>query len=585
VTAVFHHSYRLCRTWGALAAPAVALLTGGCSVPAPKATAAPAVPAVPPPRFQLTEKAAARGVTFRHTYGTRAPITIVETMGSGCGIVDYDRDGSPDLFLVNAGQDYQKPSQEPGTRLYRNRGDGSFEDVTEKAGIALAQYAMGCCAGDYDNDGWTDLFVSGFGRNTLLRNRGDGTFEDVSQKAGILPRRDAWGTGCSFVDVNRDGYVDLYVANYVVFDPAIPLCRSNRVMSGCTPNRYKTQRNELYLNRRNGTFTEEAVGLGADDPSGAGLGVTVSDFDGDGWQDLFVANDGTPNALLHNRRGRFRNIGGEAGVAFGESGVMRAGMGTDTGDYDGDGRIDLVVTNFQHEPNSLYRNVRSGLFEDLSFASGVGAPAMLRLGFGVSFVDLDCDGRSDLYVGNGHVYDNAAQIDDTATFEQVDQVLHNSGSGRFTEVPPASGAYPAIASVSRGLAVGDLNNDGAPDILINSLGRPVRLLEDRPVGPFHWLGLTLEGTRSNRSAIGARVELRGAGGLQVREVRSGGSYLSQSDFRVLFGLGSAEAAGAVTLRIRWPSGAVETLRPAGLDRYVTVREGGNGRAASAGGGG
>jgi hypothetical protein len=525
---------------------------------------------IPSAPFQLTDVAASAGVDFRHAYGSRSPLTIVETMGGGCAWLDFDGDGWLDLFLVSSGQDYKQPRQVPGSRLYRNNGRGGFEDVTARAGIAIDGYAMGCCAGDYDNDGHLDLFVTGFGRNFLLRNRGDGTFADVTAAAGILTRRDAWGMGCSFVDVNRDGRLDLYMANYVVFDPAVPLCRSGRVMTGCTPNQYRTQRNELYLNQ-DGRFVERAVELGADDPAGAGLGVLTCDFDNDGWADLFVANDGTPNALLHNRKGRFVNVAARASVAFAESGAMRAGMGTDAGDYDGDGLFDLVITNFQHEPNSLYRNSGELEFAETTYPSGIGSPSVMRLGFGVTWVDLDGDGRLDLYVGNGHVFDNVKEFDDTASFEQQDLVLLNGGQ-RFSEVPLVSAGASLRPSVARGVAAGDFNNDGTPDLLINSLGRPARLLENRRQKPGRWLGVSLRGAGGNRSAIGARVELKGPSGLQVREVRSGGSYLSQADLRALFGLGTEADPAALSLRVRWPSGRWQGVPVPSLDQYLTVEE-------------
>ncbi|MBM3460447.1 MAG: CRTAC1 family protein, partial [Armatimonadetes bacterium] len=487
-----------------------------------------------------------------------------------CGFLDYNRDGKLDLLLLSSGQDYRLERQTPGCRLFRNDG-GGFTDVTAEAGLAVDGYMMGFSVGDYDNDGWTDLFLTSFGRNFLLRNR-QGRFQDVTRAAGILQRPAQWGMGSAFTDVDRDGYLDLYVANYVVYDPSVPLCPAGSVMSGCTPNRYRTQRNELYLNRGNGTFTECAVARGADDPAGAGLGVLATDLDADGWPDLFVANDGTPNALLHNRKGRFASLGDSAGVAYGESGTMRAGMGTDSGDSNGDGRLDLVITNFFHEPNSLYRNSGFPLFQDHSYSSGIGTPSVNRLGFGIVFLDLDQDGKPDLYVGNGHVFDNVEKFSDTATFEQPDQVLLNLGAGRYTELPPESGALPATRSVSRGVAAGDFNNDGAPDLLINSLGRPVRLLENRPAAPRRWLGLTLRGRKSNRDAVGARVELSSPSGRQVREVRSGGSYLSQSDLRPLFGLGTGVEANQVKLEIRWPLGARQTVPVTALDRYLTVEE-------------
>lgn len=563
---------------GVVLSLALLALLGGCRAASPPSgnsapnTPAPSAPVgiSSPPGFELVEVAAQRGLNFQHTYGTREPMTIVDTMGSGCAFFDFDADGWLDVFMVNAGQDFMQPVQKPGSKLFRNLGNGNFEDVTERSQIVIDGYAMGCCIGDYDNDGRDDLFVSGYGRNWLFRNLGGGVFRDVTRAAGIPQRPGAWGMGCAFVDVNRDGRLDLYVANYILYDPQIPLCMSANVMHGCTPNQYKTQRNELYINLGGGRFADRTRELGAEDPDGAGLGMVAFDYDNDGWPDIFVANDGTPNALLHNRNGRFENIGQSSGVAFGESGIMRAGMGTDAADYNGDGRMDLTVTNFQHEPNSLYRNLGGGLFQDASFEDGTGAPCLGFLAFGVTFADLNGDGRPDLYVGNGHVYDNVHLFDDTATFEQRDQVFLNVG-GRFQELLPESKAFPTKPSVARGVAAGDFNNDGATDILINSVNRPVRLLENRRSVPVHWIGLKLIGTKSNRSAIGARVELRGPGGVQVREVRSGGSYLSQGDLRILFNIGSVASPEGLSLQIRWPSGKTQSLTPQ-LDRYVTIRE-------------
>lgn len=544
----------------------------GCNRPAATSTAPNPVPpqqAAPP--FKLVEVARERGINFQHSYGTRTPITIVEAMGSGCAFFDYDNDGWQDVFMVSAGNDFRKPKQNSGSKLFHNKGNGQFEDVTAQSGIVVDGYAMGCCIGDFDNDGLDDLFVSGFGQNYLFRNRGAGKFEDVTRKAGILPRKDAWGMGCAFVDVNRDGKLDLYVANYIRYNDTIALCRTANVMHGCTPNQYQTQRNELYINRGNGTFTESAVALGAEDKPGAGLGVLVCDFDNDGWPDIFIANDGTPNGLLHNQKGRFKSIAQEAGVAFSEDGGMRAGMGTDAEDYNGDGKFDIAVTNFQHEPTSLYQNNGDMVFTDVSYASGVGTPSLNRLKFGVAFADFDGDGKQDLYVGNGHVYDNVRDFDDSATFEQLDQLYLNR-DGHFEEIQPSTGALLTKASVTRSVAAGDFNNDGAPDILINSLGRPARLLENRREKPSHWIGLKLIGTKSNRSAIGARVELESKDWLQVREVRSGGSYLGQSDLRILFNLPSEMPAETLTLRIRWPNGAKQTLKIPAFNRYTTIRE-------------
>ncbi len=551
------------------------ILAGGCNHTLDTAPALAAnQPKPEPASFQLTEVAQMQGVQFQHTYGSRKPLTIVETMGSGCAFLDFDNDGAQDIFFVNAGDDFQKPTQKPGSKLFHNDGKGNYRDVTQQAGIVIDGYAMGVCVGDYDNDGFDDLCVSGYGRNWLFHNLGNGTFKDVTQSAGIPQRPGAWGMGCAFIDVNNDSKLDLYVANYVLYDPKISLCRTDNTMHGCTPNQYKTQRNELYMNQGSGKFVDKAVELGADDPNGAGLGVVVCDFDNDGWADIFVANDGTPNALLHNRKGKFESMGQVAGVALGEDGSMRAGMGTDAADYNGDGKFDLVVANFRNEPNSLYRNVgtpNSPMFQDVSFADGTGTPCLRYLKFGVTFADLDGDGQQDLYIGNGHVYDNVQEFDASTSFEQRDQILRNVG-GKFQEILPESGAFPATASVARSVTAGDFNNDGAVDILINSVGRPGRLLQNKHKNAGHWIGLKLKGTHSNRSAIGSRIELQTANGLQVREVRSGGSYLAQPDLRVLFNLGKDFDPAKAKLSIRWASGKKQTLPLPALDNYTEIQE-------------
>ena len=556
---------------GFLATAAPLLVSGGCSgtgrTPGSAGKPAAASAAVP---FRLVEEAEARGLTFKHRYGSRKPLTIVEGMGGGCAFLDFDNDGNLDLFLVDGGQDFQLSRQQPGCALYHNEGGGRFTDVTANSGIDFDQYGMGCCVGDYDGDGQDDLFVTGFRGCRLYRNRGGGRFTDVTRAAGIVTPPGFWGTGCAFTDVNGDGRLDLYVANYVRYDQKLPYCKSGTVMSGCSPNQYRTQPNQLYMNLGSGRFAERAKSLGAADGSGAGLGVLPADFDDDGRVDLLIANDGTPNALLHNTGGAFKDVADAAGVALSASGVMRAGMGVDAADYDGDGRLDFIITNYQYEPNSLYRNEGELRFTDESQSTGLGPATMPRLKFGVAFVDLDRDGRLDLYSGSGHVLDNVAEFEKGATFEQLDQVFHNEG-GRVRELP-AGTAFPATASVTRGIAVGDVDHDGAPDLLINNLGRPARLLLTRSTNSPHWLGVALRGAGGNGRAIGARVVLKTPAGSQMREVRSGGSYLSSSDFRLLFGLGTTVDAGELTLTVRWPSGKSTTVKPAAIDRYLQVEE-------------
>lgn len=554
----------------------LALLCGSLIVLGCKSIPPSANPKVLKPTFDagfvLTNAAEQSGIRFTHTHGSRFPLTIVETMGGGSAFFDFDADGFLDVLLVNSGDDFQKPKQQPASKLFRNRGDGTFEDVTAASGIVIEGYAMGCCVGDYDNDGRDDLFVTGFGQNWLFRNETVGAipkFRDVTREVGIPARAGAWGTGCAFVDVNRDGLLDLYVANYIVYDPKIPYCKSATVLHGCTPNQYKTQRNELYINTGKNRFVDKTEALGAANPEGAGLGVLTLDYDADGWTDLFVANDGTPNALLHNQKGKFKDIGQTAGVAFGEDGTMRAGMGVGTADYNGDGKPDLVITNFQHEPNSLYENKGGSIFEDVSFRAGTGAPCMPFLGFGIAFVDLNGDGRPDLYFGNGHVYDNVDKFDDTAKFEQRDQAFINMGD-RFSEVMPETGAITSTTSVSRSVSAGDFDNDGTYDLLINSLGRPARLLKNRHTKPNKWIGLKLVGTKCNRTAIGTRVVCSGGKVVQTQEVRSGGSYLGQSDLRLLFYLGENQEAH--TLTIYWYGGKTVTLPITKFNAYITIKE-------------
>jgi hypothetical protein len=542
----------------------------GCGPSGPRKIGSPRAASEGTP-FALREEAAKRGLSFHHTYGDKAPITIVEGMGSGCALFDFDQDGDLDAFLVNAGQDHSKALQASASRLYRNDGHGRFEDVTPASGIRFEGYGMGCCVGDYDADGRDDLFVSGFGGCRLYRNFGHGKFQDVTKKVGLQFPRGFWGTGCAFLDINQDTCLDLYVASYVRYDPKVPYCQSGGVTTACSPNQYGTQANLLFVNLGNGHFAECAKSLGADDPDGAGLGVLTADFNADGKTDLFIANDGTPNVLLQNAGGKFRNVADRAGVAFAGSGVMRAGMGVDAADYDGDGRCDFAISNYQFEPISLYRNEGAMLFTDAAQQSGMGSASAPRLKFGLAFVDLDRDGLPDLYSGAGHVQDNISEVEKGTTFEQLDQVFENMGKGQLREVP-AGDALPLTPSVTRGVAVGDVNNDGSPDLLTNNLGRPARLLVNQQKDANRWLGLDLRGKGGNFRALGARIEVKTPLGRQLREVRSGGSYLSQSDFRQLFGLGSVHSAADVRVLIHWPNGQSQSIQPMALNQYLKVTQ-------------
>ncbi len=523
---------------------------------------------------QFVDVAESVGLNFKHVYGSRRPLTIVETMGSGCAFIDYDNDGWLDVFLVQSGEDFNWSHQKSHSRLFHNLGNGRFEDVTEKAGVVLDGYGMGCCAGDYDNDGFTDLYVTNYGRpNTLLRNNGDGTFSDVTQKAGVGGPRDLWGTSCAFADFNADGWLDLYVTDYVKYNPKIPYCQYGKIKGGCTPNEYQSQRNLLFINNRKGAFTERAKEAGVEGSKGAGLGVVCADFDNDGKTDIYLANDGTPNTLFRNLgNGRFEDVTLTAGVGYSENGTMQAGMGTDAADFDGDGLFDIVVTNFQHESNALYHNLGNNRFTDAVYAFGLGQASLLKLGFGVKFFDYDLDGDEDLYVGNGHVFDNVEEFDTTATYKQQDQLFENVKRDHFAEMSAAAGSAFKAATVARGIAIGDFDNNGTPDVMGNDSGGHVRLLKNEPRHKHHWLGLSLRGTVSNRSAIGARVEVRTPNGLQVKEVRSGSSYLSQSDLRLLFGLGGISDPAKVNVKIRWTNGKWQAVKVTEVDKYVTITE-------------
>lgn len=500
---------------------------------------------------------------------------MVETMGSGGGFIDYDNDGDLDLYLVNgAPLPGYRGSASLRNALYRNDG-GRFTDVTSASRTGDTGYGMGVCAGDYDNDGFTDLFVSNFGADVLYRNAGDGTFEDVTLASGASDPH--WSSSCAFLDHDGDGDLDLFVANYVDFTPDNnKFCGDYPagVRAYCHPNVYRGQPDSLYRNEGDGTFTEVAEAAGLSARFHNGLGAVTADFDGDGDTDLYVANDKTPNTLYRNEgQGRFSDATLLAGVGYGLNGQALAGMGTDFGDFDGDGDQDIIVTNLDFENNSLFRNDGGGLFSDVSFPSGVGAVSLSFVGFGADFLDYDNDGRIDLAIANGHILDNAPYFNDATTYAQRNFLFHGEGAGRMTEVGLDAGPDMKIPNVGRGLSSGDVDNDGDLDLLVTVCGGTPRLLRNDGGNQSAWAGLRLIGRESNRSALGARVVVKGPAGPIVEEVRSGGSYLSQPDLRLHFGLGAMPPSTPLDAEIRWPSGRHETIRLPGLNRYVTVLEG------------
>jgi hypothetical protein len=503
---------------------------------------------------------------------------LLETTGCGAAFLDYDNDGWLDVFLVNGTTLEGFPKgQEPTNHLYRNRGDGTFEDVTARAGLAQSGWGQGVCAGDYDNDGYVDLFVTYYGQNHLYRNRGDGTFEDVTAKAALLGKRRRWNTGCAFLDYDRDGKLDLFVANYIDLDlataptPDSGLCRYKGVKVACGPPGLPGGKNALYHNKGDGTFEDVSDQAGITRNSGTyGLGVSTFDFDDDGWVDLYVANDSNPSALYRNNHdGTFTDIAVPAGCAYSQDGKPQAGMGVAVGDYDRNGTMDIFKTNFAGDTSTLYANTGQGFCEDRTFGSGIGLNTRW-LGWGTAFVDFDKDGWLDLFLSNGHVYPEVVQLKTEAGYRQRKVVYHNVG-GRFEDVSERLGPPVTDAKAGRGAAFGDYDNDGDVDVVINNVNDRPDLYRTESDPARHWLLVKLIGTKSNRSAIGARVRCIAGGVTQVQEVRGGGSYLSQNDLRVHFGL--AGAARVDRLQVRWPNGLEEEWTGITADRILTVTEG------------
>jgi hypothetical protein len=496
---------------------------------------------------------------------------ILESGGSGLALLDYDGDGRLDIYLVTAAELTASRERVPHRNtLYRNLGQLRFEDVSKKAGVDAAAWGNGVCAGDFDDDGRLDLYVTNWGPNLLFRNQGDGTFSEVAARAGVAAG--GWSTGCAFLDADADGDLDLYVARYVqaTWDDVVKARRSltwrngPRIMVG--PTGLPGESDLFFENRGDGRFVEATEAHGLGDPARAyGFGVVATDYDDDGWIDLFVANDSNPNFLHRNRgHGTFESVGLLSAVAVNAEGRAQAGMGVDSGDYDGDGRLDLVVTTFAQDVNSLYRNVDGTRFEDATVASGLAARTFERMGWGTAFLDADLDGRLDLFFANGHIF---ADIDDfpalKETFRQKNQLLLNQGAS-FRDVSATAGAGLQVQKASRGLAVGDLDDDGDLDLVVSNMDDVPTLLENRQRTGHHWVGFRVMSPGPNRFAIGARLTLEAGGGRQVREVRSGGSYLSQSDLRAQFGLGSH--AGPVDVEVRMPGGDRWQWRGLPVDR-------------------
>ncbi|MEP6914832.1 MAG: CRTAC1 family protein [Acidobacteriota bacterium] len=532
------------------------------------------------PAFSFTNIAREAGLDSITVFGgTASNKYLLETTGTGVALIDYDDDGLLDLFFVNGTTlDGYPAGQAPVNHLYRNKGKGAFEDVTAASGLGASGWGQGTCVGDYDNDGHDDLFVSYWGQNRLYRNGGQGHFEDVTGTAGLTSARTRWGTGCAFLDYDRDGRLDLFVANYIDLDlataptPASGLCRYKGVAVACGPPGLPGGKNVLYHNLGGGRFEDVSEKSGIAAARGTyGLGVSTLDFDNDGWVDLYVANDSNPSALYRNNHdGTFTDIGVQAGCAYSQDGKPQAGMGVAVGDYDRNGTMDIFKTNFAADTSTLYANSGEGRCEDRTFEAGMGVNTRW-LGWGTAFVDLDNDGWLDLFLTNGHVYPEVRQLKTEAGYEQRKVVYQNRGDGRFADVSEQLGPPVTTPRPGRGAAFGDIDNDGQIDVAIANINERPDLFRLSGDARHHWITLKLVGVTSNRSAIGARVRCVAGGISQWQEVRGGGSYLSQNDLRVHFGVGLA--AGSARIDVRWPNGLEEHFDRLDVDRFHTLQEG------------
>jgi enediyne biosynthesis protein E4 len=517
------------------------------------------------PGFHLTNVTATAGIQFQHNSGAYGGKLLPETLGSGCAFLDYDRDGWQDILLVN-GMDWPGHQKQRSTlKLYRNNRNGTFSDVTKAAGLDIELYGMGVAAGDYDNDGFPDIFISCVGQSRLFRNTGKGTFVDVTKASGLLGRQ-ALSTSALWFDYDRDGLLDLFVCNYVRWSPEHDVFCSldGTHKSYCTPEAYRGDTCWLFHNRGNGTFEDVTASSGIFDSSSKSLGVAMFDYDQDGWPDLLVANDTQANKLYKNlRNGKFKDVAVEAGLAFSTEGKARAGMGVDTGDFENSGKAGVAITNFDNEMIGLYHSTTAGsagagTYDDIAVASGLGAASRSTLGFGCAFFDANLDGWLDLAVANGHIDETVRNIRGNVGYAQAPQLFLNRGAGKFRDVAREIGGGFETPIVGRGLAYGDFDRDGDLDLLMTTNNGPAYLYRNDLSAGNHSIRFQLVGTKSNRDGIGAAVKIFNGGQSQSRVVHGGSSYLSQSELPVTFGVGKSEKIERVT--IDWPSGRTEEYK-------------------------
>lgn len=529
-----------------------------------------------PPPVTFVDVTQSSEINFRHDNAASPEKYLIETMGSGCGWLDYDQNGLFDLYLVNsAPTNVYKPKTPLRSALYRNNGDGSFTDVTEEAGVgAEGLFGMGVAVGDYDNDGYPDLFVCGYGRCILYRNNHDGTFTDVTKTSGVA-NEGRWASSAAWFDYDNDGRLDLLVVNYVDWSPERNFYCGDRgpgMRSYCHPDDYRPQPPTLYHNNGDGTFTDVSRASGIGLKPGNGLGVVTFDYDDDGWQDVFIANDSMPNFLFHNNGdGTFTEDAYISSVAVSGDGIAEAGMGTDAAFTSNSGRMDLIVTHLDLQLARFYRNLGEMGFEDATFSSRISYATYHMSGFGTRFFDYDNDGAVDLFIANGHVLDNVERYHADTRYAEPKLMFRNTGNGVFENVSAQLGSALLLPCVSRGVAVCDFDNDGDLDILVNNNGGPPQLLRNDGGNANHWLEILLVGTKSNRDGVGARVTLT-AGNRTLHAQRKGGmSYQSAQDPRLHFGLGDRQKIDAI--EIRWPSGEITTLTNISADQIITIQEG------------
>ncbi len=543
-------------------------------------------PAAPPsgkaiPVAEFKDVAQKAGLTVTNVFGEKHSTTyILESTGTGVAIFDYDNDGWPDIFLVNGTTlGGFSASTAPTNHLYRNNHDGTFSDVTEKAGLLGTGWGQGVCVGDYDNDGREDLYVTYYGKNRLYHNLGGGRFEEVAEKAGVAGDGKTWGSGCAFLDYDRDGQLDLVVANYADFDlmhPAppgkYPTCLWKGIAVFCGPRGLPASKNVLYHNLGHGRFRDVTAPSHIDRTLGHYcFSVSPFDYDNDGWPDIYIACDSAPSILYHNNHdGTFTDAGILSGVAYNADGREQAGMGSTVADYDGDEHLDLFRTNFSDDTSTLYHNNGDGTFTDVTYPAGLGNHTQY-LGWGTMFFDFDNDGWPDLLLVNGHVYPEVDSLQLGIEYSEPKLLYHNRGNGTFADVSQIAGPGITARTPARGLAVGDLWNDGRLSAVIVNRNAPPNLLVNQKTYPNHWIEIKTVGTRSNRSGIGARVSIKTDLRQQTSEVRSGSSYISNSDMRVHFGLGTTNQIQYI--EVHWPSGLAERFRNVSVDRIVPVREG------------